>query len=462
VIQKNRAPDTGFDLAAPPTKRMTPRMMPRGNHEVALSRDQIESMIAEHSGGLLRLARQNSLCTDDAHDAYQRAIEIFLRRAASLEPQTAASWLRTVVKNEARAVRRSRLQLVGRDEVDPDQEEASNLPTPDECLLSADLTARSAEALQRLKPQEIRALWLRAQGHSYTEIGEICGWSYTKVNRCISEGRRAFLERFAGIESGAECERWAPVLSAMADGEATAAQLAEARPHLRNCPGCRATLRDFHDVPREVNALVPAATIGLLGAVRAVFHGIRDAAVTLMSRSAVSAEVAGASAVGSGGTLAAGGMKVAALCASLGIAAGGTYCLGQSGLVPHAGKSSASSFQRSAAAPALAEQAREDDRIDRNARRAAATELASVADARQRREGQSTVRRRTRPPTRPSFVPTPSTTNSRDFTFESDDSGGDASPAPAPPQTQSEPSTSATPSDEFGGGGFEGAGPNEP
>ena len=68
-------------------------------------------------------------------------------------------------------------------------------------------------------------MWLKAQGLTYAEIGELTGWSYTKVNRCITEGRRAFIERYERIESGKECERWAPVLSAMADGEATAEQL---------------------------------------------------------------------------------------------------------------------------------------------------------------------------------------------------------------------------------------------
>src|SRR5437868_2077039 len=104
---------------------------------------------------------------------------------------------------------------------------------------------RGAEALGRLKPQEVRALVLKARGYSYKEIADICGWTYTKVNRCITEGRRAFLERYDEIASGRECERWTPVLSALADGEASAADVAAARPHLRACPACRAALRDF-------------------------------------------------------------------------------------------------------------------------------------------------------------------------------------------------------------------------
>ena len=34
---------------------------------------------------------------------------------------------------------------------------------------------RSREALQTLKPQELRALTLLAEGYSYAEIGEITG-----------------------------------------------------------------------------------------------------------------------------------------------------------------------------------------------------------------------------------------------------------------------------------------------
>src|SRR4051794_30463064 len=113
-------------------------MTPRAMRESACARDLVQTTITEHAGSLLRLARRFSLCTEDAQDAYQRAVEIFLRRADTVDPETAASWLRTVVKHEALAVRRSRLRVVGREEVDLDQSEASSEPSPDERLLSAD------------------------------------------------------------------------------------------------------------------------------------------------------------------------------------------------------------------------------------------------------------------------------------------------------------------------------------
>jgi len=213
--------------------------------------------VAAHADSLLRTARRFSICPDDAQDAYQRALEIFMGHAERLDADRAAGWLHVVVKREAQAIRRSRQKLVASREVNLDAHEARSLPTPEERIAAFDLVGRSAEALQRLKPQEVRALWLRAQGHSYNDIGELTGWSYTKVNRCLTEGRRSFLKRYADIESGAECERWLPTISAMVDGEVSAEDLLEVRPHLRNCPGCRATLRALQGSSAPLSALMP-------------------------------------------------------------------------------------------------------------------------------------------------------------------------------------------------------------
>ena len=51
-------------------------------------------------------------------------------------------------------------------------------------------------------PGASRALVLKAEGYSYREIMDITGWTYTKVNRCMAEGRKAFLENFGRIEAG--------------------------------------------------------------------------------------------------------------------------------------------------------------------------------------------------------------------------------------------------------------------
>jgi hypothetical protein len=78
------------------------------------------------------------------------------------------------------------------------------------------------------------------------------------VNRCLAEGRKSFLERYAGIESGRECERLAPVLSAFVDGEGDAAQVVDLRVHLRQCLACRAAVRGLHDASRPLTVVFPA------------------------------------------------------------------------------------------------------------------------------------------------------------------------------------------------------------
>jgi DNA-directed RNA polymerase specialized sigma24 family protein len=45
--------------------------------------------------------------------------------------------------------------------------------------------------LAKLKPNERTSLGLLGAGFSYKEIASKCGWTYTKVNRCIKEGRAA-------------------------------------------------------------------------------------------------------------------------------------------------------------------------------------------------------------------------------------------------------------------------------
>src|SRR4051812_6956353 len=228
-------------------------------------RERAERLVLELVGSqadsLLRVARRYSLCADDAHDAYQRGLEILMRHAARLDPDRAASWLHTVVKHEALAINRSRRRMLGSSELDLDALEARTTASPEERALASDRVARSAEALHGLKPQEVRALWLKALGHSYEQICEVTGWTYTKVNRCLAEGRKSFLERYAGIESGQECERLAPTLSAFVDGEADAEQTVALRTHLRQCLACRATVRGLHDASQPLTVVFPASAL---------------------------------------------------------------------------------------------------------------------------------------------------------------------------------------------------------
>jgi DNA-directed RNA polymerase specialized sigma24 family protein len=281
-------------------------------------------MVAAHADSLLRTARRHSICLDDAQDAYQHAIEIFMREAHRLDAARAPGWLHVVVKREAQALRKERQRFLISEPIDLDGHEATDLPTPEERLLRFDMISRSAEALKRLKPQELRALWLRAQGHSYCEIGAMTGWSYTKINRCLAEGRRNFLERYERIESGDECERWMPVISAMVDGEASPEQILELRPHLRNCPGCRATLKALRDSSGPLAAVFPVPLLAVAadggdqvsGVVmrlyEAISGGLHERAVHSVTKAQAVLEMAAAG-------------KVTAVAASAAAVAGGGY-----------------------------------------------------------------------------------------------------------------------------------------
>ena len=235
--------------------------------------DRVASIVARHGELLTRVARSYSLCADDAQDAVQRAFEIYMRRVESLDPATELAWLKVVVKHESLAVRRARAG-VSSEEVDLDAVPALSARSVEERAESAERVERSAEVMRRLKRDEARALMLKAEGLSYVEIGERLGWTYTKVNRCITEGRRRFMKLYEELETGAECERLAPTLVALASGTATSEALLELRPHLRNCLACRATVRDLHASKlRRLTAWLPLGA--LIEPARAVVERLR-------------------------------------------------------------------------------------------------------------------------------------------------------------------------------------------
>src|SRR4051812_40863986 len=250
------------------------------------TKDRVVAVVQDNAASLLRVARAHSLCADDAQDAYQRALEIYLERADRVDHATAGQWLRTVCKHEAMRIRSQRQRLLGVEEAGLDAQPAPDAVDPDERAASLERVARAAEALQACKPDEATAMLLKADGSSYAEIGELTGWTYTKVNRCLAEGRARFLRRFSAIDSGAACEEWALLLSAIADGQATADDLTRVRPHLRHCAACRATLKALTDAERALGMLVPAGALAavepqpagslVLRAYEAVVTGLGD------------------------------------------------------------------------------------------------------------------------------------------------------------------------------------------
>lgn len=305
--------------------------------EAARKRAAVETY-ARHERTLRRTARRYSLCADDADEALQRALEILLRKAPTTDPRELIRWTQTVVKHEALAVRRDRERILSGPAALPTEEGdvdwVALIPAkgagPAERAERSETIARSREALQTLKPQELRALSLLAEGYSYREIGEITGYSQTKINRCLAEGRERFRSLLARSEDGRRCAEMGPRLSAFCDGEASAAEEAELREHLRACPRCRATLRSYRAVPAAAAALAPALPLH-----RSLFERAHDAFAAVATRFSGGGGDSTISQVAAAGGSRGAGMaalaKVLAVCAGT---VGGAAACAATGVIP--------------------------------------------------------------------------------------------------------------------------------
>jgi RNA polymerase sigma factor (sigma-70 family) len=154
------------------------------------------SVLDAHAVSLRRTARRVSLCPDDADEALQRATLILLTKAPPHPPRRLAGWMHVVTRREALAVRRERERLLG---AEIGEGIPSSAPSPAERAERRERSRDRIRSLSRLKPDERQALVLKGRGYSYREICELTGWTYTKVNRCLAEGR-ARLRQLGAME----------------------------------------------------------------------------------------------------------------------------------------------------------------------------------------------------------------------------------------------------------------------
>jgi RNA polymerase sigma factor (sigma-70 family) len=176
---------------------------------LASSRRDALAQLASWEAALRRTARRYSLCADDAEDAYQRAVEILLTKSLPVDPGHLAAWMQVVTRREALAVRRSRERLLGPrgdDHGDSLDRIVCGRPDPQEWLERREQVTDAVRLLSELKPHERLALVLQAHGYSYAEICTICGWTYTKVNRALAEGRARLRALEAMSETGSRSE----------------------------------------------------------------------------------------------------------------------------------------------------------------------------------------------------------------------------------------------------------------
>jgi RNA polymerase sigma factor (sigma-70 family) len=296
---------------------------------------------ARNEAVLRRTAQRYSICADDADEALQRGLEILLNKAPSEDARDLIRWTQTVVKHEALAVRAERERtLAGPAAATPvpgREDWVAMLPAeaagPAERAERHEAIERSREALATLKPQELRALGLLAEGYSYREIADITGYSPRKVNRAIAEGRERFRHFLVRREGGARCNELAPLLSAFADGEAEPVDVATLREHLHTCPHCRSTLRAYRAAPGAAAALLPVLPPAR-GTVVGRLHDAYAAVATRVGGGSGASDSTLGGFAAAGGTRGAGMTalaKVLALCA--GTVGGAAACVA-TGVVP--------------------------------------------------------------------------------------------------------------------------------
>jgi RNA polymerase sigma factor (sigma-70 family) len=168
----------------------------------------LDELLRSHIRVLKGIAARNSPPAE-VDDALQDACMSFLRYFdpdVGRTDEYPLAWMITTLKRAGWARYRGLTQRWQHLATDPDPEgEHDPLidrvpdpgPTPDH-FIEADEEARQIGVhFAGLKPQERRTLELKAQGYSYTEIEEITGFSQTKINRCMVEGR-ARLRQLAG------------------------------------------------------------------------------------------------------------------------------------------------------------------------------------------------------------------------------------------------------------------------
>jgi RNA polymerase sigma factor (sigma-70 family) len=158
-------------------------------------RELAARLYREKRSHLLRIARCNTGSAAVAEEALQEAFISFLR---SFDPGSGApplAWFTTTLKRECWARERAE-KLDRRVSADAGREDSElgtlleSIPAPgrslEERIADRDQARRQ---LARLKPDERTSLGLLAAGFSYKEIAARRGWTYTKTNRCVSEGR---------------------------------------------------------------------------------------------------------------------------------------------------------------------------------------------------------------------------------------------------------------------------------
>jgi RNA polymerase sigma factor (sigma-70 family) len=222
--------------------------------------------------GLVRYACRYVRSIHDAEDAYQRAMEVALTRAPTVDPAGFIAWLHTVIRNEARSIGRQRRREApagARDLAESLAAEPSREQGPDAQAEWRERYGHLQDALAALTEPQRVCLLLRSAGAGHPEIAVITGYSARKVERSIVEGRARMHAFEEALALGRTCERLRPALGRVADGSAGASERRAVSRHVRHCARCRTELRHRRGWADGLAALAPVALLAP-GAVPAI------------------------------------------------------------------------------------------------------------------------------------------------------------------------------------------------
>ena len=156
-----------------------------------------ERLYRERYDYLLRIATRNAANREDAEEALQFSFSALIEKYDPAAGSPPLAWVTLVLQRRCWALHREcHVDRRAGQEAAPDSAgrsfAAESIPSGDTGPERwVELVDDARTRLAALKPVERRALSLIAAGFSYAEIGALNQWSFTKVNRCLAEGRAA-------------------------------------------------------------------------------------------------------------------------------------------------------------------------------------------------------------------------------------------------------------------------------
>jgi len=157
-----------------------------------------EQLYRERYDYLLRIAVKHAANREDAAEAVQFSFSAFIEKFDPASGSPPLGWLTLTLERRCWALYRAQhLDRRVSQEAAPSSTESgfsiADIPAEtadaEDTIERAEYVLAARKRLAALKHAERRTLSLIGAGYSYSEVGEITGFSYTKINRCAAEGR---------------------------------------------------------------------------------------------------------------------------------------------------------------------------------------------------------------------------------------------------------------------------------